>query len=82
MKIDADEGTYFTDVQTASVKRHLAKDANDNKLHNSASMEMIGHLSNEKQETTREFSTFPCGFVLFINHYSKFRLNYTLYIFL
>ena len=45
---DADEGTTFADVQTASVKQNLAKDANDNKLHNSALMEMIGHLSNEK----------------------------------
>ena len=62
MKINADEGTYFSDVQTSSLKQHLAKDANDNKLHNSALMEMIGHLSNEKQETTREIFNIPLWF--------------------
>jgi len=45
---DADEGTYFGDVQTASVKRHLVKDSNNEKLYNASMMEMIGHLSTEK----------------------------------
>ena len=47
---DADEGTSFENVQTASVKRHLANDANDTKLYNSAVMEMIGHLSKDNKE--------------------------------
>ncbi len=47
---DADEGTSFENVQTASVKRHLAKDANDDKLFNASIMEMIGHLSRENKE--------------------------------
>ena len=47
---DADEGTSFADVQNASVKRQLAKDSNNNKLHNSALMEMIGHLSKNNKE--------------------------------
>ena len=42
---DADEGTSFENVQTASVKRHLSNDANDDKLLNASIMEMIGHLS-------------------------------------
>ena len=46
---DADEGTSFENVQTASVKRRLANDANDSKLYNSATMEMIGHLSKENK---------------------------------
>ena len=48
---DADEGTSFEDVQTASVKRHLANDANDDKLYNAAMMELIGHLSKDNKET-------------------------------
>ena len=47
---DADKGTSFENVQTASVKRHLAKDSNNDKLHQSALMEMIGHLSRENKE--------------------------------
>ncbi len=47
---DASPDTNFTDVQTASVKRSLAKDANDKGLYNSAVMEMIGHLSRENKE--------------------------------
>ena len=47
---DADEGTSFENVQTASVKRRLANDANDSKLYNSATMEMIGHLSKENKK--------------------------------
>ncbi len=46
---DADEGTSFENVQTASVKRHLAKDANADKLFNASIMEMIGHLSKENK---------------------------------
>ena len=46
---DADEGTSFENVQNASVKRRLANDANDSKLYNSATMEMIGHLSKENK---------------------------------
>ena len=48
---DADEGTSFENVQTASVKRHLANDANDNKLYNVSMMELIGHLSKDNKET-------------------------------
>ena len=48
---DADEGTYFGDVQTASVKRHLAKDSNNEKLYNASMMEVIGHLSKDNKET-------------------------------
>ena len=48
---DSDEGTSFEDVQTASVKRHLANDANDDKLYNAAMMELIGHLSKDNKET-------------------------------
>ena len=48
---DTDEGTYFGDVQTASVKRHLAKDSNNEKLYNASMMEMIGHLSKDNKET-------------------------------
>jgi len=48
---DADEGTYFGDVQTASVKRHLAKDSNNEKLYNASMMELIGHLSKDNKET-------------------------------
>ncbi len=47
---DAEPGTNFTDVQTASVKRSLAKDANDKGLYNSAVMEMIGLLSTENKD--------------------------------
>ena len=47
---DADEGTSFENVQTASVKRNLAQDSNNDKLHQSALMEMIGHLSKENKE--------------------------------
>ncbi len=47
---DAEPSTNFTDVQTASVKRSLAKDANDQGLYNSAVMEMIGLLSTENKE--------------------------------
>ena len=47
---DADEGTSFEDVQTASVKRRLANDANDNKLYNASMMELIGHLSKDNKE--------------------------------
>ena len=47
---DADEGTSFENVLTASVKRHLAQDSNNDKLHQSALMEMIGHLSRENKE--------------------------------
>ena len=47
---DADEGTNFADVQTASVKRHLANDVNDEKLLNASVMEMIGHLSKDNKE--------------------------------
>ncbi len=47
---DADEGTSFENVQTASVKRHLAKDSNNDKLFNASIMEMIGHLSKENKE--------------------------------
>ena len=48
---DADKGTSFEDVQTASVKRHLSNDANDDKLYNAAMMELIGHLSKDNKET-------------------------------
>ena len=48
---DTDEGTYFGDVQTASVKRHIAKDSNNEKLYNASMMEMIGHLSKDNKET-------------------------------
>ena len=48
---DADEGTSFENVQTASVKRHLANDANDNKLYNASIMEMIGNLNKDNKET-------------------------------
>ena len=47
---DADERTRFEEVQTASVKRHLANDANDDKLYNAAMMELIGHLSKDNKE--------------------------------
>ena len=47
---DANEGTSFEDVVTASVKRHLANDANDNKLYNASMMELIGHLSKDNKE--------------------------------
>ena len=47
---DADEGTKFEDVQTASVKWKLANDSNNKKLSNIAMKEMIGHLSKENKE--------------------------------
>ena len=47
---DADEGTKFEDVQTASVKWNLANDSNNKKLSNIAIKEMIGHLSKENKE--------------------------------
>ncbi|MBR0278111.1 MAG: hypothetical protein IJQ50_06605 [Clostridia bacterium] len=47
---DAGEGTSFENVQTASVKRQLANDANNHDLYNSSMMEMIGYLSDENKE--------------------------------
>ncbi len=47
---DADEGTNFEDVQSASVKWRLANDSNNAELSKKASMEMIGHLSKENKE--------------------------------
>ena len=46
---DADNGTKFEDVQTASVKWKLANDSNNKKLSNIAMKEMIGHLSKENK---------------------------------
>ena len=47
---DADKGTKFENVQTASVKWNLANDSNNKKLSNIAMKEMIGHLSKENKE--------------------------------
>ena len=46
---DSDDNTKYEDVQNASVKWNLAKDAENESLYNSARNEMIGHLSSENK---------------------------------